>query len=217
MKTLSNIEPNIHLQFFLLLAFIGGFVDACSFMIFQVFTGHLTGNSVLSMIYISQMDWAMLVLSAVSILGFFAGTLAGSWKQIQGTSLSSHTIINTIVLLLFTIVFTLYFFIPSLYSAKTALFMISLSMGIQNGYFNKVGGVSIHTTYVTGMTTSCIGKFLRNENKDGSKKTLAFAVISFILGALTGGYLSVNYHILGFSTVLILLLITVIYSFRIKL
>lgn len=216
MNDVSHSEPSFHLPFYLLLAFIGGFVDASSFVLFEVFTGHLTGNSVLSMIYLAQMNWDMLWLSMVSIFGFVLGTLSGTLTRMksQSSSLEIHIIIS--VFLLFSIVFLLHFFAPRLYSTNLAIFIISLSMGIQNGYFNKAGTVSLRSTYVTGMTTSCISAFLKNNPQDNSKKVLLIAVLSFIAGALAGGYLSVNYHLAGFSAVLVLLLMAIIYSIRFR-
>lgn len=216
MTALSDSESRIQLPFYLLLAFIGGFVDASSFVIFEVFTGHLTGNSVLSMIYLSQMNWALLSLSIISICGFVLGTISGTLTRMKSPSFILEPYIITVVFLLFSAVFLLHFFVPYLYSGNLAIFIISLSMGIQNGYFNKAGDVSIHSTYVTGMTTSCIGAFLKNSPEDNSKKVLSAAVLSFIFGALAGGYLSVNYHFTGFSAVLILLAIAIIYSMRLR-
>lgn len=60
--SLLKFEPNSHTPFFLLLAFISGFVDACSFVVFEVFTGHLTGNSILSMVHLAKLDWPMQLL-----------------------------------------------------------------------------------------------------------------------------------------------------------
>ncbi|MBS0848059.1 YoaK family protein [Citrobacter sp. JGM124] len=214
MNVRQKPESSMKLPFYFLLAFIGGFVDACSFVLFEAFTGHLTGNSVLSMIYVAQKDWALLLLSVISIFGFVLGTLTGTFTRMKSPSLVREPYIVTLVFLLFSIVFLLHFFIPELYSMNLAIFIISLSMGIQNGYFNKAGDVSVHSTYVTGMTTSCIGAFLKNTPEDNSKKVLLAAVLSFIFGALAGGFLSVNYHFAGFSVVLILLAIAIIYSIR---
>ena len=216
MKAFFSFEQKDHIPFFLLLTFIGGFVDASSFVIFKVFTGHLTGNSVLSMIYLSQMDWAMLSLSAISLAGFFLGTLSGSWMRIKYTLSSLHIYVISLLSLLFSIVFALYFFLPSLYSVNLAIFTIGLSMGIQNGYFNKAGSVSIHSTYVTGMTTSCINAFLTNVEGDTGKKLLLAEVLSFILGALSGGYLSVHYHLGGFACVLVLFFSAMVYSVKFR-
>lgn len=216
MNVFSSFEPKDHIPFFLLLAFIGGFVDASSFVVFKVFTGHLTGNSVLSMVYAVQMDWNMLSFSAISMVGFFLGTLSGSWFRIKYASPSLHIYVISFVFFLFTTVFTLHFFVPSFYSTNLAILITSLSMGIINGYFNKAGSVSIHSTYVTGMTTSCINAFLNNAKGDSGKKLLFFAVLSFIFGALSGGYLSVNYHLAGFSCVLIFLFIAIIYSIKFR-
>jgi hypothetical protein len=33
---------------------------------------------------------------------------------------------------------------------------VSLALGLQNGAFRRVGGISVHTTYLTGMITSLI-------------------------------------------------------------
>lgn len=213
--SLFQFEANSHMPFFLLLAFIGGFVDACSFVIFEVFTGHLTGNSILSMVYLAKLDWPMLLLSAVSICGFFLGTCFGSWQRLKNNSLRDYRFLIGLSLLLFTGVFALYFFAHAAYSDNIVIFIISLSMGLQNGFFNKAGSVGIHSTYVTGMTTSCINAFLKNVQGDSSKKVLFLAVLSFVLGGLTGGVLSVNYQFLGFSFVLILLSLAFIYSLSI--
>lgn len=217
MKLFSHLEPHTHPLLFLLLTFIGGFVDASSFVIFSVFTGHLTGNSVLSMIYISQMNWSMLFISIVSICGVFLGTLSGTYIRTKTASLLAYSPIISVEFILFAIVFSLYFFLPSFYSINIAVFLISLSMGLQNGFFNKVGSISIHSTYITGMTTSWIGAILnRSEEGDSKRITLFLFIISFIVGALIGGFLSVNYHLLGFSSVLVLLFIALIYSFQLN-
>lgn len=213
--SLLKFEPNSHTPFFLLLAFIGGFVDASSFVVFEVFTGHLTGNSILSMVYLAKLNWSMLLLSAVSISGFFLGTCLGSWQRLKNNSLRDYRFLVGLLFLLFAGVFALYFFAHTFYSVNIAIFIISLSMGLQNGFFNKAGTVGIHSTYVTGMTTSCINAFLKNVEGDSSKKVLFFAVLSFLLGGLTGGVLSVNYQFLGFSFVLVLLALAFIYSLTI--
>lgn len=212
---LFQFETNSHTPFFLLLAFIGGFVDACSFVIFEVFTGHLTGNSILSMVYLAKLDWPMLLLSAVSICGFFLGTCFGSWQRLKNNSLRDYRFLIGLSFLLFAGVLALYFFAHAVYSDNIVIFIISLSMGLQNGFFNKAGSVGIHSTYVTGMTTSCINAFLKNVKGDNSKNVLFLAVLSFVLGGLTGGVLSVNYQFLGFSFVLILLALAFVYSLAI--
>ncbi|HDU8656074.1 TPA: DUF1275 domain-containing protein [Morganella morganii subsp. morganii] len=205
MNSFSDLKCHTHLSFFLLLCFTGGFVDAGSFVIFEVFTGHLTGNSVLSMIYVTQMNWKALLISAVSVSGFIFGTMSGAVLRMKSESPSLYKYITGLIFIIFITVFSLRFFAVSMYSDNFTVFMISFSMGVLNGCFNKVGVVGIHPTYVTGMTTSCIGALLKNTKGDNSKKTLFFAVLSFVSGALTGGFLSVNYHFAGFSAALILL------------
>lgn len=208
------VESEGHIPFFLLLAFIGGFVDASSFVIFNVFTGHLTGNSILSVIYLANMDLSLLLLSVVSILGFLSGTLFGTWGRIKSTLPLLHAYSLVTVLTLFSIVFALYFFVPEFYSTNLSIFMISLAMGLQNGCFNKVGSISFHSTYITGMTTSCINAFINKGNGESGKKIFLFSILLFICGGGAGALLSVNYHFIGFSFIILPLLIAVIYSLR---
>ncbi|WP_392551613.1 YoaK family protein [Orbus wheelerorum] len=212
MKAMVNLAANTHLAFFCLLAFIGGFVDASSFVIYGVFTGHLTGNSVLSMVFLAQMNWAMLIISLISISGFLVGTLLGAWVRMKYSLPLLHLYIICAEFLLFAAVFMLYFLAPLFYVSNLAIIMISLAMGIQNGYFNKSGTINTHSTYITGMVTTCVAAFLNNAKGDVSKKVLLCCVLSFIGGALVGGSLSVNYHLLGFAGVLVLLFFAIIYS-----
>src|SRR5260370_15396278 len=43
-------------------------------------------------------------------------------------------------------------------TSRVEIFVIfvSLALGLQNGAFRRVGGISVHTTYLTGMITSLI-------------------------------------------------------------
>jgi len=42
------------------------------------------------------------------------------------------------------------------YGVAIFVILVSLALGLQNGAFRRVGGVSVHTTYLTGMITSLI-------------------------------------------------------------
>jgi uncharacterized membrane protein YoaK (UPF0700 family) len=42
------------------------------------------------------------------------------------------------------------------HGVETFVIFVSLALGLQNGAFRRVGGISVHTTYLTGMITSLI-------------------------------------------------------------
>jgi uncharacterized membrane protein YoaK (UPF0700 family) len=81
------------------LAFFGGFGDAASFVLAKTFTGHVTGN---------------LVLTAIVVAADMA------------------------------------------HGVEIFVIFVSLALGLQNGAFRRAGGISVHTTHLTGMLTSLI-------------------------------------------------------------
>lgn len=211
-----DLQTKEQLIFFAILAFIGGFVDASSFIMFETFTGHLTGNSILSVIYLAKFNWSMLALTIVSIIGFFLGTLGSSWLKIRKGKTTLQPFILLLALCLFTLVFSLYFFVPAFYFDSTSIFLISLSMGMQNGYFSKLDSTGVHTTYITGMTTNCIGAFLKKPGFDAGKKDYIYPIFCFVLGGFCGGAVSNYLGYRGFALVLIPLIIAVLLSFKLR-
>src|SRR5258706_8232013 len=91
-----------------------------------------------------------------------------------------------------------YFALASHLAAKFGLFVgcMSLALGLQNGAFSKAGGISVHTTYLTGMITS----LLKTEAQKHSSQTTAHDKLAadqkvsllggiwlaFVLGATVG-------------------------------
>ena len=98
-----------------------------------------------------------------------------------------------------------------------------LALGLQNGALDKTNGVSVHSTYMTGMVTTLMRKSFGNlcskpspheeSPRDSARLTiqvLALMWVSFILGAAIGaGIVSSLHHIglLGIVLPLILLIL----------
>lgn len=191
---------------FLLLAFIGGFTDASSFINFEVFTGHLTGNSILSAIYLVQHNMPVFSLSIVSLISFLIGSISGAIIRIKLKQrfLNSLTLFLITLLLLITVIVNLH---AEIYIYKLiAISLISIAMGIQNGFFNQSMGVGSHTTYITGMTTSLISALI-TKTKDptkahNSKIILPLLIITFILGAFAGALIATNIGLTSYMVIL---------------
>ena len=74
--------------------------------------------------------------------------------------------------------------------------LVSLALGLQNGAFRRVGGISVHTTYLTGMITSLISTEAEKYTSelaqlpagasDPKIGLLCRIWIAFVLGAGTG-------------------------------
>ncbi len=93
---------------------------------------------------------------------------------------------------------TAYFALTSHLTAKFGLCVgcLSLALGLQNGAFSQAGGVSVHTTYLTGMITSLLktesdrygsqGTASDKPVSDQKVKLLGGIWLAFVVGATAG-------------------------------
>ena len=97
-----------------------------------------------------------------------------------------------------------------------------LALGIQNGALHKTNGISVHSTYMTGMVTALMQKSFdhfsskRSPKEDLSRVSALLTIqvlvpmwISFIVGAVTGAVVVSTFHgigLLGVVSPLILLI-----------
>jgi uncharacterized membrane protein YoaK (UPF0700 family) len=94
-----------------------------------------------------------------------------------------------------------------------------LALGIQNGALNRTNGISVHSTYMTGMVTTLIHKSFDHLSSKGSPKedaskpsarvaieVLALMWITFIFGAMTGAVMVTSFHGPGLLGILLVLI-----------
>jgi uncharacterized membrane protein YoaK (UPF0700 family) len=200
------------------LAFVGGYGDAAGFVLAKTFTGHVTGNLVLTAIAVAAHDWRATLEHLSAIVTFLIGISLSvlivrpfkAWPSLP-------TIMGIEVILIVAASLTL----ASRMTHGVEIFVIfvSLALGLQNGAFRRAGGISVHTTYLTGMMTSLIS----TETERYASKTIAPAVrapdpkigilcgiwIAFVLGAGTGAAMVLHFKALGMfgAAVLLILLI----------
>jgi len=97
---------------------------------------------------------------------------------------------------------------------------VSLALGLQNGAFRRAAGISVHTTYLTGMITSLISTEAEQYTSqvvpppvsahDPKISLLCGIWIAFVLGAGTGAAMVLHFGavgILGAAVPLILLVL----------
>jgi uncharacterized membrane protein YoaK (UPF0700 family) len=97
-----------------------------------------------------------------------------------------------------------------------------LALGIQNDALRKTNGISVHSTYVTGMVTTLMQKsfqrfFSTRSPKTGSAKHSAGPAIqvlvpmwiSFLFGALAGALMVASFHSFGLLGIVLLLIVLV--------
>ena len=73
----------------LILSGAGGFADAGSFMLIRTFTGHVTGNGLLTAVYLVKGEFSVALLCALAVVAFMSGTAAGTGWQHEGVTPSA--------------------------------------------------------------------------------------------------------------------------------
>jgi uncharacterized membrane protein YoaK (UPF0700 family) len=93
---------------------------------------------------------------------------------------------------------------------------VSLALGLQNGAFRRAGGISVHTTYLTGMITSLISAEAEQyasemvapvvSAPDPKISLLSGVWIAFVLGAGTGATMVLHFKAVGMLGAALLLI-----------
>jgi len=204
------------------LAFIGGYADASSYLLARTFTGHLTGNCVLAAVSAAGKDW-YLTLDRLLAVVFFLGGIFFSLILDRFASAklrrSSLPIAMFIEVLLFL---SASFFLGNSANERPFIVCMCFALGIQNGALHKTNGISVHSTYMTGMVTTLMHKSFDRLSSKGSPKedsskhperltiqVLAIMWICFIFGAVTGAVIVSSFHSIGLLGIIFLLILLI--------
>jgi uncharacterized membrane protein YoaK (UPF0700 family) len=192
------------------LAVVGGYCDAASFVLAKTFTGHVTGNLVLGAIAVAAQDWRAVLGPLSAIVTFLAGIVLSiligrTLKAVPPSSALLPAVMGIEVILIVTA--SLAFASGTAQRVEIFVILLSFTLGLQNGAFSRVGGISVHTTYLTGMITSLIStetdKYVSAVSTapvatSDPKISLLFRIWgAFVLGAAAGAALVLHFKALG--------------------
>ena len=214
---LSNIHQNGTWVSFGL-AFVGGYGDAASFVLAKTFTGHVTGNLVLTAIAVAAHDWRAALEPLSAIVTFLIGISLSVLIVRPLKARLSWPLLPTIMGIEVILIVAASLALASDMAHGVELFVIfvSLALGLQNGAFRRVGGISVHTTYLTGMITSLISTTTERHASEVTPPTLGAPDpkvgllcgiwIAFVLGAGTGAAMVLHFKALGMLGAALLLI-----------
>jgi uncharacterized membrane protein YoaK (UPF0700 family) len=212
--TSETRPPDTWLSFSL--AFVGGYGDAVSVVLAKTFTGHVTGSLVLAAIAIAAHEWRALLTHLSAVLFFLSGVLVGVLIGRALASLPSWPPLPTIIGIEVILTMTAYLALASHAAPGAEIFVVcmSLALGLQNGAFQRTGGISLHTTYLTGMITSLITAKAELPHPvtklDPKVNILSGIWLAFFLGAAIGAALALQFKeagVLGATFLLIVILV----------
>jgi uncharacterized membrane protein YoaK (UPF0700 family) len=214
---LSNVHQNDTWVSFGL-AFVGGYGDAAGFVLAKTFTGHVTGNLVLTAIAVAAHDWRAALEPLLAIVTFLIGislsVLIVRPLKARLLWLLLPTIMGIEVILI--VAASLALTSDMAHGVELFVIFVSLALGLQNGAFRRVGGISVHTTYLTGMITSLISTTTERHASEVTPPTLGSPDpkvgllcgiwIAFVLGAGTGAAMVLHFKALGMLGAAVLLI-----------
>jgi uncharacterized membrane protein YoaK (UPF0700 family) len=191
------------------LAFVGGYGDAASFVLAKTFTGHVTGNLVLVAIAVAAHDWRATLAPLCAVITFLIGILLSVLIVRPLKTWSSWPLLPTVmgieVILLIAASLALSSGMP--HGVGIFVIFLSLGLGLQNGVFRRVGGINVHTTYLTGMITRLISTEAEQYSSEevphdvrahDRKIELLWVIwIAFVVGAGTGAASVLHFGALG--------------------
>jgi uncharacterized membrane protein YoaK (UPF0700 family) len=190
-------------------ALVGGYGDAAGFVLAKTFTGHVTGSLVLAAITVVARDWRGTFAHLSAVVCFLSGIpISALLTRLSAVWPSWPTLTTVMVMEVILIVagyLALAFHAPA--AVEILVVCLSLALGLQNGAFRHTGGISVHTTYLTGTITGLIATkaeqwAFRSTSGPSTaldpKFGLLFGVWAvFVLGAVTGAAAASHFNELG--------------------
>ena len=144
----------------LALTFVAGFVDIAGLItVFDVFTAHMTGTTVRLGQHLQQEDWRQAAIMGTALAAFVIGSVVGrvmieigsrsAIRSIGSVTLAIEAALLAGVMVVGTRAVGLH---PrSLAAVCSLLVLLAGAMGLQTATVTRIGALTVHTTFVTGM------------------------------------------------------------------
>lgn len=198
-KILENTVTAESVQLGILLAIVGGFLDAYTFICRGgVFANAQTGNIVLVGVEFAKGNLGQAIVALLPILAFIVGVVvAERIREIPIPSSSVQVHGECAILIIEIIVIFIIGFIPSTVPDIFVTTTISFVSSVQISSFRKLVDSPYSTTMCTGnLRSACQAAYTAFKNNDIKAKIKAMRYIiiisSFIIGACFGGLLTLK-------------------------
>jgi uncharacterized membrane protein YoaK (UPF0700 family) len=183
---------------------VAGCVDLIAyFVLYHVFTAHMSGNTVNAAAYAERHDWVNAAIHALPIplflIGVMLGVLIGTvtarlgWRNEYAPTLWLEAAALVGFIVLSPHVKEGHARVDAIFVATLA--MSTLAMGLQNATLRRVSGKSVRTTFVTGMLTDFAEHAMKALLREGPVEPAMVAGsiwVAYLIGAGAGGVLFLN-------------------------
>ena len=195
-----------------LLAIVGGFLDAYTYMIRDgVFANAQTGNIVLLGIHLAEGKWLQACTYFIPILAFVLGIFLNEWIRKLFLPLPKIHWRQIVILFEMAILFIVALLPQSHTYNIIANVLVSFVCSMQVQSFRKVHGLPYATTMCTGNLrsgTEHLFRFVQNKDRNDWIKSLHYyeVILFFIFGAGIGAIatLRLAHHAVAFCNIFLL-------------
>lgn len=191
-KIQTKISQSLKLGF--LLAIVGGFLDAYTFVCRGgVFANAQTGNIVLFGIELTKGNFKQAMMALLPILAFIIGTLvAEKITDFKSPSIAFTTNSECMILVIEIVILFIIGFIPTTIPEIFVTVPISFVSSVQISSFRILVDSPYSTTMCTGnLRSACHAAYMAFTRKDkkSSENTTRYGIIigSFLIGSCVGG------------------------------
>ncbi|QAU47069.1 YoaK family protein [Bradyrhizobium guangzhouense] len=165
----------------LLLAFVGGFIDAYTWIIHGVMANAQTANVIFLWVYAMTGDWTKALHFVPPILAFAVGIVLAAWlRRVVGERASALSVLVEIIFLI--VVGILHNRVPDM----AGTLGISMVAAMQSAIFIKVEGAACSTVMITGNMRQTIENIFAVVYGGAPLGTLRRSAIFFALCAVFG-------------------------------
>lgn len=219
-KIRKNRETAESVRLGVLLAIVGGFLDAYTFVCRGgVFANAQTGNIVLVGIEATKGNWRQVIMAALPIVAFVLGVLvAEGIKDIPISSRAIEMNSERTILIIEILVLFLVGFIPNTVPHIVATTTIAFVSSVQISSFRKLVDSPYSTTMCTGnLRSASQAAYMAFSKKDSDATTKAvrygIIILSFLIGAFLGGMLTLHIGVKSiWFTALVLIAAVILFS-----
>ena len=216
----DHIDTKESLRLGVLLAIVGGFLDAYTFISRGgVFANAQTGNIVLVGVELTKGEWLKALMAFLPILAFVIGVIvAEKIKSFPAPSLNFVSDSERIILILEIIILFIIGFIPSTVPNSIVTITISFVCSVQISSFRKLVDSPYSTAMCTGnlrsATEAAYSVFVNKDKKSLLKlKRFGIIILSFLVGACFSGLLTRYFGVKSiWFAVLVLILAVILFS-----
>ena len=210
-------DPRLNARIAAYLAWVAGFVNSGGFVLLGTFTSHVTGNVGRMGVDVSAGEFGGALAAMLLVVGFFVGAFGAS-LVIEGSAertSSAYGIALSLQALLLSVFVLVAGLSPStqprVLDAQSVI--LCVAMGMQNSLVTRLSGAVVRTTHLTGIVTDLgieaarwyrwhrartslpalfKGRVTPRRPHGHQALLLLTILLSFALGALLGGLLTVS-------------------------